>query len=457
MPSSHGPGADGQALSRRRLLAALGTGATVSLAGCSAMNRRTTVSGSWQTRGYGPARTGAPADVSGPEPPLKRRWKADFVGDWNQSSPVVAGDTVYLGSMTGGMSGREAETYLNAFDASTGEGRWTRSIEQHTPKHNSSYADSLTASDDGLFIQTFRGLRALDFDGTERWKFENTGPRFLADTCHPAITDGVVYTGTYGSTRVRDDDDEYSGSEGLFALDASDGSLLWEYRPDEYATDLTFSPTVADGTVYLCFLGRGIVALDTADGEVQWTRAVPVDTPATVRNGTAYVATQVFHERDDAYEYRLYALDAETGETVWDRPVGGAWSSRGISHDGSALYLSSDRYLLSLDAETGEVRWRAFGDASDWHSEIGWFDDDHAPISGWGVPVVIDDVVYAGDGEYGTLVALDSETGELLDAAPKRRWGASGTEGSPAVADGVAFYMTPHFLHAVDTNVFEFW
>ena len=107
--------------------------------------------------------------------------------------------------------------------------------------------------------------------------------------------------------------------------------------------------------VFVSFWQSAVVALDATDGSVLWTREIPADTPVTVRNGVGFVATEA--ESDD---YRLYALDAATGETVWNRSVGGAWPGRGISHDGDALYLSSDRYLLSLDAETGDERWRAF-------------------------------------------------------------------------------------------------
>ncbi|SEL62234.1 outer membrane protein assembly factor BamB family protein [Haloferax larsenii] len=449
MPSSNADGS-GPDSSRRKFLTTVGAVSLAGIAGCSETNRFTTITGSWPTRGYDAARTGAPEDVSGPKPPLDRRWKAAFPGDWNKTSPVVVGDTVYLGTMVGGLSGEVAETFLSAYDASTGEKHWSRSIERYTPEQNRRYGDSLTATEDALYLQTFRGLRALDFDGREQWVFENTGPDF-GGTCHPAVVDGVAYTGAYGST-TGDDEGESAGSAGVFAVDTEDGSSVWRFTPEKYVSDRTFSPTAADGMVFVSFWQSAVVALDATDGSVLWKREIPADTPVTVRNGVAFVATDA--ESDD---YRLYALDATTGETVWNRAIGGAWPSRGISHDGDALYLSSDRYLLSIDAETGDERWRAFREASDSASKIDWIDDEHGLIAGLGIPVVVGDIVYTGDGEYGTLVALDRETGTLLDAAPERRSGASGSECSPAVADGVVYYTTPHWLHAVDANTVEFW
>jgi outer membrane protein assembly factor BamB len=57
-------------------------------------------------------------------------------------------------------------------------------------------------------------------------------------------------------------------------------------------------------------------------------------------------------------ESHLYALDAKTGEVIWDLPrTGNVYSKPAIA--GDVLYFGSgDRHLYALDPKTGKVKWK---------------------------------------------------------------------------------------------------
>lgn len=96
----------------------------------------------------------------------------------------------------------------------------------------------------------------------------------------------------------------------------------------------------------------------------------------------------------------IYAFDQRTGKVRWKRPVGrGATSD--IVRDGKRIYaVTLDDELLSLDIETGELKWKY---ASAWKKERHLFSS---------TPAVSGDTVYFG-GRDGTVYALNRLNGKL--------------------------------------------
>lgn len=138
------------------------------------------------------------------------------------------------------------------------------------------------------------------------------------------------------------------------------------------------TPAVSRGVVYVPDLGGNLWALDTADGDVRWSRRISEYTGAS---GDISRSTPALH-RDLLVLGNLAAT-----------PESGAW-------------------LLGVEASTGALRWRTKVDDQAWSQLTG--------------SVVIDrGVVYAGvssrqsamAGPYtfrGSVVALDARTGRLL-------------------------------------------
>lgn len=214
---------------------------------------------------------------------------------------------------------------------------------------------------------------ALDADGDERWRRELPGTGGGSSGCPPIVHRGSVYVG---------------GLDGVYALDARDGSPRWSRETDgsineailgragrvfastgetllaldtrgqegwTYTTgDDRFStavPTAGGGYVlYTTRVLGSVVAIrpgTVGDPQTEWWYApgeAHFDTP-TVVDGDAYVPGE-----------RLHALSVATGEVRWTAPV---QSTAGVSTDGDRLYLpTDDGSLVALDTTDGTERWR---------------------------------------------------------------------------------------------------
>ena len=145
------------------------------------------------------------------------------------------------------------------------------------------------------------------------WSFETETNRGLEAT--PLVVDGVMYT--TGSWSI------------VFALDARSGKLLWKYDPK---VDRSFgSKACCDvvnrgvalykGKVYVGALDGRLIALDAATGNVIW-EIVTVDQsrPYTITGAPRVVKGKVLIGNGGAeYGVRGYvsAYDAETGKLAW--------------------------------------------------------------------------------------------------------------------------------------------
>lgn len=179
------------------------------------------------------------------------------------TSPVVSNGIVYVGSNDG---------KLYAFQATTGVPLWIIPISGKA---------SIIAPvvDHGVLYVASSYQRLLAFNantGILRWTA--TGGTPAADS--PAIANGVVYV--TGGTR--------STSE-VFAYNSSTGALLWTYTDPDHA-GLTPSPAVANGVVYLSSPYGKIYALDATNGSLLWTFYPPygeVEASPTIANGVLYI------------------------------------------------------------------------------------------------------------------------------------------------------------------------
>jgi outer membrane protein assembly factor BamB len=164
--------------------------------------------------------------------------------------------------------------------------------------------------------------------------------------CAPALgPGGVAYIGS--------DDDR------LYALDAADGTLKWQFTAGPCRTAVGFGPEAArcdvdgvtvapDGTIYA--IADGLYAL-SPDGTLKW-KFSPGHThcaaaPAVGADGTVY-----FGCHDDA----LYAIDAQ-GQKRWEfRAQDDIDSPPAVGADGTIYFGSDDKKLYALTS-AGVLKW----------------------------------------------------------------------------------------------------
>jgi outer membrane protein assembly factor BamB len=115
---------------------------------------------------------------------------------------------------------------------------------------------------------------------------------------------------------------------------------------------------------------------------------------------------------------RLYAMDADEGEILWEAERVGAGIGAPAVENGLVYWTGGDGDVLVHDAETGERVWEYKTDGA-FHTS----------------PAVADGTVFAGN-EDGNLYALDAATGEEVDRASTD----AAVRGGPMVVDDVVYW-----------------
>ncbi|WP_309887512.1 PQQ-binding-like beta-propeller repeat protein [Archangium sp.] len=151
-----------------------------------------------------------------------------------------------------------------------------------------------------------------------------------------------------------------SQSDTLFAVRRASGELAWLYRrdpPTGFTIHRSSTPTVRGDVAWVGFSDGTLVSLDLTDGSVRWERSLAppgaaagqfldVDTaPALDEAGRVYAAS---------YAGGLYALQAETGDVVWNSVAQGITS---VMVHGDVVVATGDDRLDAYLGETGKLLW----------------------------------------------------------------------------------------------------
>ncbi|WP_415380166.1 PQQ-binding-like beta-propeller repeat protein [Halosimplex sp. TS25] len=258
-----------------------------------------------------------------------------------------------------------------------------------------------------------RGVSPTSADPSIEWTYDADGPFWGS----PIVADDAVFAGSTDKT--------------LYALDAATGEERWTIETDHR---IEGTPAYADTTVYVGSYDMGLYAVDAASGDERWHRELGglIRGSPTVVDGTVFVgvgchnlACARYAEEADATENGwIYALDAGTGETVWEHTVGNEVVSTPAVVDGTIYVGASDDTLYALDAGSGDVTWTY--DVGDMV---------------WSSPALAFDTLYFGDWN-GIVHAVDAASGEgEWTADPFARY----ISGSVAVdEDGVYVGDTPY-------------
>jgi len=311
------------------------------------------------------------------------------------SSPSVVDGTVYIGSL---------DRNLYALDATTGALLW----KYDTGERNDFVSSSPAVANGVVYIGGLKyKIHALDaYSGELLWNYKLPIRTTMRSSVSSSATvaDGVVFIGNMDGT--------------LYAFSEETGDLLWNhaFTPSPYDEHrILSSPAVAGGVVYINTYGGGLSALDASTGAVLWNYRAEGENGAysspAVADGVVYVGSGYTNKK-------LYAVDALTGDLIWDFTTGGSVSSSPAVANGVLFFGSNDNTTYALDATTGDHLWN--------------FTTGGRVISS---PAVANGVVYFGSYDN-TTYALDASTGALI-------WSyATGgrVTSSPAVANGIVYF-----------------
>ena len=232
------------------------------------------------------------------------QWSVEV--DW-PSAPTVVDGTVYVGGRV--PDGRAGQ--VHAFDAATGEHRWSTRTEERLHARPTVSEGSVYVIEQS--VGTFQ-VYALDTaDGTERWRTE----RERVPVGALAVHDGSVYL---ASSEARTPDQE-SSEHKLSSLDTTDGSERWQTVLE---AGTPTSPVVTEGFVCVPVTEdsdeTSLHSIDKSDGSVQWSVTVDgsIEAPPAVDGDSIYLGTTEFRQSfDESPVYRLLARDIADGSDRW--------------------------------------------------------------------------------------------------------------------------------------------
>ncbi len=160
----------------------------------------------------------------------------------------------------------------------------------------------------------------------------------------------------------------------VLAIDRRDGKVLWEHtawtgKPEEShkMNGWASSTCATNGKVLIAFFGRGGLHGYSLDGQPLWTRDLgPFAGPwGTAASPVFYGNTVIQNCDSESKDASLLAVDARTGETVWNTPreVIRGWSTPIVirTPQREELILNSHHGVRSYDPATGRELWWSKG------------------------------------------------------------------------------------------------
>jgi outer membrane protein assembly factor BamB len=239
-------------------------------------------------------------------------WRYPEKNDANKTfyaPPLVVNNMVVIG---------DYQNVLYALDAnstSVGVEKWSFKDAQGR------FIGGAAAGGDKIFAPNADGnLYALDQTGKLLWKFSGKAGFWSM----PVVDKDVVYVA--------------SMDHNLYALKASDGSLVW--TADLGASSLATPLLSSDGLLFVGTLGNKLVAVDAASGTVKWTFGTSGAVWATpvIKDGVVY-----FGDLGN----KIYALSSKEGTVTWsgDAP-GPVVAAPAVTASGMVFVCETDEVLM---------------------------------------------------------------------------------------------------------------
>jgi len=218
-------------------------------------------------------------------------------------------------------------------------------------------------------------------DASLQWEFVTGNGTGIAPFSGPALSDGVLYIGTYAQTIFT-------------ALDAETGATRWVYTGTSFFSD----PAVGGGKVYTASLDGNLYAFPTdCVGSCSPIWSVPIgnlgtNSPPTLANGNIYLG---------GYDGRVYAFDATDGAKLWSAKVNPPTQDPlnfAPAVAGDRVYISGDFGIYAFPTNCHE------GCQPSWFAKT--------KFSPAAAPTLADGLVLVADYQ-GTFYAFDAVTGDL--------------------------------------------
>jgi eukaryotic-like serine/threonine-protein kinase len=257
-------------------------------------------------------------------------WQQTLQGQFFVAAPAVVGNVLYVGV---GFYTPYYTGAVYAVNALNGQILWSNG-NVHAVQTAPTVGNGLVYVADDFGV-----ISALDAStGQIQWSYNTNTSQGTGSA--GALVNGVLYMGV---------------SQFLFALNASDGTLVWRQEMSAFTAS---SPAVQNGVVYMNSADGGVYAFDAATGAAIWHHAIRVGygNSLSIANGSVYLC---------GYEGApgLVALNAQTGATVWSRAIvqcnfASPTVANGVVYVGWESEESINSHIMAFDAGTGTQLWQ---------------------------------------------------------------------------------------------------
>ena len=209
--------------------------------------------------------------------------------------------------------------------------------------------------------------------------------------------------------------------------------VLWQVNQGQQL--ITVSPAVVNGIVYGVSFGEGrgvtnLFALNAQTGATVWSRPLLGQfflSAPTVSNGVLYVGLGLYLPY---YTGAMYAFDARSGALLWSNSAVNAIQTAPTVGNGAVYFGSDDGNIYALDASSGHQLWHYNTNTGQGAGSAG---------------ALVNGVFYIGLSSF--VYALNASDGTLLWQYQLSSFIAA----SPAVQDGVV-YISSYDGHVYALN-----
>jgi alcohol dehydrogenase (cytochrome c) len=257
----------------------------------------------------------------------------------------------------------------------------------------------------GLRAQRFSPLASVNTGNVKGllpvWSFSFGGEKQRGQEAQALVYDGMIYvTGSYSR---------------IFAIDAKSGDEVWQYDarlPDGIlpcCDVINRGAAIYGDMVYFGTLDAKVVALDRKTGKVVWSKKIDdykdgytITAAPIVVNGKVIIGNA---GGEFGVIGRVRALDAMTGDIVWERPTV-------EGHTGTLKGQPSTVTGTPNASWTGDM-WK-YGGGAPWNG-VTYDPDSNLLYTGTGNPAPWNSHMRPGDNLYtASKLALKPDTGEIV-------------------------------------------
>jgi outer membrane protein assembly factor BamB len=259
------------------------------------------------------------------------------------------------------------------------------------------------------------------------WKVQTPRPGFSS----PILWNDRLFV-TGGDKQGRD----------VYCYDAAAGKLLWTAdtkdivgspaelpKVNEDTGYAASTPTTDGERVYAIFATGDVIAVDFSGKRVWGRNLGPPDNPYGHASSLVVHRGRVLVQYDHFGGSRFLALDAASGNTLWEetRDVASSWATPVLATIGgrTEAYLNAEPYVMAYNAETGKKLWQnecmggEVGPSPAYADGLAYFTTDYAVLA----------AIHTGGTDKDGTIAWQTDE-ELPDVS------------SPVAADGLLFVST---------------